>query len=543
VLSPSGGCAAFRYVGAAAAFDASTHNGITSSGAGWFPTSLEVIAVDSHHCGRSNFTILAILLILLWTFTLLRPPLPLLFAVTLSAGFAYVTFEVSETPFNAPAQAFFTGQARYVAAAALVYPFWRMFARHALRLFSAQTQRAWPPLKFLRDADAGADAGAGSENARCARLCGKRDDVDADANADGADNNDDDVDDDGADFAVGIDDISFSGYVAQSTLVVADNEAAADDIVQSGVCDEDDDADDIGAEFEALPTFRQLLGPTICSFALFVVPFVISLHQAFIPYAIPNSDIDLNSRLFSHGSSAGVIILVLIIVVAAVFAVILHVRYVWRARLMRVYAFVAAAFVGLTVVISLLFSGEYTLHVHHSILPLFLLPLTRFPRRASVIFMAVLLGVFVNGMASWEWAPMWEPARGGGGGGSEPPVRPDAPLIIANVTSARNDGSSGSGSGDGGGDLDGVVLSWLPQTQRRINGTVVANRYDGNLGSVILANNVLVYRGDATNFTFTGLLRNSTYAFTLQYVYSGSSLGVRSEALDLSTQTHALRRG
>jgi hypothetical protein len=98
-----GGCAAFRRAGPAAAFAASAAHGVSSAAAGWFPTSLQLESVSSIHCERFNFSVLAVLLLMLWMLTLIRPPAAVLFAATLSAGFAYVTFEVSETPFTDPA--------------------------------------------------------------------------------------------------------------------------------------------------------------------------------------------------------------------------------------------------------------------------------------------------------------------------------------------------------------------------------------------------------------------------------------------------------
>ena len=69
-----------------------------------------------------------------------------------------------------------------------------------------------------------------------------------------------------------------------------------------------------------------------------------------------------------------------------------------------------AAALGL---LSLLLRAHAAVHVHHSILALALLPLTRFPTAPSMALQAVLLGMLLNGLALWGVAGPWDALVGG----------------------------------------------------------------------------------------------------------------------------------
>lgn len=97
----------------------------------------------------------------------------------------------------------------------------------------------------------------------------------------------------------------------------------------------------------------------------------------------------------------------LIIVVLSIFAIALGQAWSFRVEgRMPQYLVIYGIFVG-TLLILLTLPG-LGLRIHHYILALLLLPGTSFQNRPSLVYQGLLVGLFVNGIARWGFAPVVE---------------------------------------------------------------------------------------------------------------------------------------
>lgn len=127
----------------------------------------------------------------------------------------------------------------------------------------------------------------------------------------------------------------------------------------------------------------------------------------------------------------------LIIVVLSIFSIALGQAWAFRVegRMPR-YLVIYGIFVG-TLLILLTLPG-LGLRIHHYILALLLLPGTSFQNRPSLVYQGLLVGLFVNGIARWGFAPIVETVtsllEGTQMGTLLPPVAVIATAGVKNIT-------------------------------------------------------------------------------------------------------------
>ena len=109
------------------------------------------------------------------------------------------------------------------------------------------------------------------------------------------------------------------------------------------------------------------------------------------------------SRLTAHdlkqqpGAELALAIIILILVVI----IIGQVYYFWlEGRLLRYLGLYSLFLLGIVVCVAL---PGVNLRIHHYILALLLLPGTRLQTRPSLLYQGILLGLFVNGIARWDF--------------------------------------------------------------------------------------------------------------------------------------------
>lgn len=140
----------------------------------------------------------------------------------------------------------------------------------------------------------------------------------------------------------------------------------------------------------------------------YLIPFIIAMHMNFFTVVVP--DVDLSG---SQALTASAIGFLAVLGVVLLVGVGLQAREVLRSPglawpMLQVYG---AVLVGLVAVSAALGErGWAVVHIHHSILALLLLPLTRFPTRFSCILQGVLMGVLLNGVSFWGVAGPWDDA-------------------------------------------------------------------------------------------------------------------------------------
>lgn len=134
---------------------------------------------------------------------------------------------------------------------------------------------------------------------------------------------------------------------------------------------------------------------------LYIIPFLLALHFSYLIYIPGITDIDLSSEFFSHG--AGGIILIAVIMVIVLAVVIHHMKLAFRINLLFRYILYYFYAVCIIIFVTLLFASTASFHLHHVLAGLALIPITRFNSRISLIFQAVMAGIFLNGLAMWNF--------------------------------------------------------------------------------------------------------------------------------------------
>ena len=158
---------------------------------------------------------------------------------------------------------------------------------------------------------------------------------------------------------------------------------------------------------------------------------------------------------------------------------------------------------GALALASLALRGHAAVHVHHSLLALALLPLTRFPTPPSRALQGVLLGILLNGLAFWGVAGPWDAA-----GAPPPPPPPACSSAGAPPVAAR---LLGNGS---------VEASWpgcAPPPPGALYG--------------LLVNGASVFAG-AGSAVALQLPLGANVSIALQYVFADSSQSSASAATD-----------
>ena len=160
-----------------------------------------------------------------------------------------------------------------------------------------------------------------------------------------------------------------------------------------------------------------------------LLPFTAALHMNFLTALLPDVDLDAASIAASPNSAlflAG-------FVVALVGALGCHARLLWRDGLCARFAFSYGVCLAALAAATLALRGNATLHLHHSLLAVLLLPLTRFTVWYSVACHGALLGVLLNGVAFWGVSGPWDDAREAGGGGGPRCAPTAAPAGLGSI--------------------------------------------------------------------------------------------------------------
>ena len=130
----------------------------------------------------------------------------------------------------------------------------------------------------------------------------------------------------------------------------------------------------------------------------YAIPAFVAVHLNLFAYVVPDVDLTVSSLAANSGNMAvGIILLVVVLAGAS-----LQARVLFKADLLR--AHVAGAAAGALVAGLVWAFGEsigYTIHVHHLLFALALLPFTKGVTRPAMIFQGALLGIFVNGAVIW----------------------------------------------------------------------------------------------------------------------------------------------
>ena len=167
-----------------------------------------------------------------------------------------------------------------------------------------------------------------------------------------------------------------------------------------------------------------------------------------------------------------------------------------RTNQLKVYARRYLGGFGIALIIYALLPG-YHLHLHHVILGVLLLPLTRFAAKPSVILQALAWGLIIQGYTAWGWDPYVEPT----------PVRFTLPI------------------------LEAPVLDTIQATKANITWSAA----DAVQGYSLVLNGVEQYRGPATSFVIENLIPNMTYYPSVAVIGSGGQNGIASPTSNFTT--------
>jgi len=142
-------------------------------------------------------------------------------------------------------------------------------------------------------------------------------------------------------------------------------------------------------------------------YIFYILPFFLAAHLSYIAYISPSADVDLNGAFFSHGDATGITV-ILVFVVSLLIILVYTVRLGFRANVLC--KFLALYFLAglVAMIVTLIWAGQAMFHLHHVLVGMLLLPISRFPSRVSMVLQAVALGVFLNGLALWGMSEAWD---------------------------------------------------------------------------------------------------------------------------------------
>ncbi|KAF0687036.1 Aste57867_21197 [Aphanomyces stellatus] len=245
--------------------------------------------------------------------------------------------------------------------------------------------------------------------------------------------------------------------------------------------------------------FHWFIRPTFADFCLlplkqrvftwgvfYVTPFHIMLHLNFFSN-IPWLNIDVGGyKNTAVSNTAAYVVLSLLGLSFLVLAAFL-VRRLYHQSLLRS---TTIGYVTVCIYCALVFAFfNHTLfHLHHVLIGVLLLPLTRTPSSPAFFLQALGLGLFIQGYAAWGWPTFLDVL----------PVSysldvPDSPPLALNVTTTS------------------VNLTWP--------------RLDGVYGYACMLNGVMVYRGTNNWTLITDLTPNQTYYTQVSGIGNGGTDG------------------
>ena len=244
---------------------------------------------------------------------------------------------------------------------------------------------------------------------------------------------------------------------------------------------------------------------------LFLTPLFAALHMHYLSHVLP--DLDLTSRLFSHGLHQTKTLVCVLSILAIVLAlVVYHVRGHYRQGTLQFTLCLYAALGAVLAICSTILGGNYSVHLHHSFTGFVLFLGTRIKNSHVSLFSASLcLGMVINGIMLWGWdGNLFDFTPGG-----------KYPKIDDN---SGNTGGSSGGPGSGG---SGVPHDSLNLMNSSLSNTSVTVSWNGNVTGpnniILYRNNIMVlqqgiYHPAGPSHTFNDMLPETNYFFQLEYV-------------------------
>jgi len=105
-------------------------------------------------------------------------------------------------------------------------------------------------------------------------------------------------------------------------------------------------------------------------------------------------------------------VLGLILALILVFAIIIYNIYLMViSGLIVIYGCIFGCLLLFLVIIGILIRKNHDLHLHHYFLFGILIPFTRFLNPISSISQGILSGIFIEGIARWKMAKLWQKKR------------------------------------------------------------------------------------------------------------------------------------
>jgi len=139
----------------------------------------------------------------------------------------------------------------------------------------------------------------------------------------------------------------------------------------------------------------------------YLIPAYFTLHINYWTYVTPDIGFTADSDSITSKGAGGVIAVVLISIGGlAAFAWQMYVY--WHARILSYFITRYLLVIIVMVSVTLAMSANFEFHLHHWAFAFVLLPATRGGKRATMFIQALLFGLYVNGVAEWGAASIWE---------------------------------------------------------------------------------------------------------------------------------------
>ena len=142
----------------------------------------------------------------------------------------------------------------------------------------------------------------------------------------------------------------------------------------------------------------------LCTAVLFLLPFIFMAHMNLLTVFLPDFEFSSSLRDLSPGALAFVGCLLALVVGGAAF----FSRQLFLSGLAPLYLATYLTLAASALILSVLTRSRFSVHIHHSILALVLLPLVRFPTAPALILSGLLCGMLCNGLAFWGVAGPWD---------------------------------------------------------------------------------------------------------------------------------------
>ncbi|CAK4072049.1 unnamed protein product [Aphanomyces euteiches] len=156
------------------------------------------------------------------------------------------------------------------------------------------------------------------------------------------------------------------------------------------------------ASFASLSLMNRLFIWGVC----YVLPFHILLHLSFFSF-IPWLNIDLGGYKYDKVLNTAAYAVIIVGSVMSLVAIGFLLYYLYLQHKLR-STVVGYATLALYCVIVFVFFPHSILHVHHVMIGLILIPLTRVPRPIAFVTQAIGLGLYIQGYAAWGWPSFLE---------------------------------------------------------------------------------------------------------------------------------------